>query len=184
MELAGRCLILVCALPLFEKIMGALIPFYNEKIILLLGPSGAFAALRARAGAAAGRGTFLDEARRERRRIPSIFAGDLVKSALAALKEQAEQPVRLLVQVPGARFAGSRGPGAGPAERMAAATGEHLCAGDVCVQPSARAGTCKNRERLRGAMADVSCKFCARVLGRAGELRPAGAGRDLQRDVP
>lgn len=26
-ELAGRCLILVCALPLFEKIMGALIPF-------------------------------------------------------------------------------------------------------------------------------------------------------------
>lgn len=26
-ELAGRCLILVCALPLFEQIMGALIPF-------------------------------------------------------------------------------------------------------------------------------------------------------------
>lgn len=26
-ELAGRCLILICALPMFEKIMGELIPF-------------------------------------------------------------------------------------------------------------------------------------------------------------
>ena len=45
---------------------------------------------------------FLDEPGVSAEEFRQFSLGDLVKSALAALKEQAEQPVRLLVQVLGA----------------------------------------------------------------------------------
>ena len=44
---------------------------------------------------------FLDEPGVSAEEFRQFSLGDLVKSALAALKEQAEQPVRLLVQVLG-----------------------------------------------------------------------------------
>ena len=50
---------------------------------------------------------FLDEPGVSAEEFRQFSLGDLVKSALAALKEQAEQPVRLLVQVLGAALLGA-----------------------------------------------------------------------------